>query len=466
MLWALTGKGDRSNMTKRLRNLTAILLILPLAACVQYQSRPLVTDPLAAPSLAVPLQDIVARDAATIDRPYLKPVALDLSAPLDPDGIAILAVIANPDLKAQRARAGVADAQVFAAGLLPDPTFSFGVDHILSGPDPLDNIAGALGFSLGALRAQKVQRAQAVAEARQVRLDLAWAEWQTACNARLQAARVLALERALANSATSADASEALLARYLRAAGRGDISPDQVQSSRIAALDARNNFRSAQTSLAVARAELHRLLGLPPDFALQLAPTPTPGAVPAAERLLALALAGRADLEALRAGYDAQEATVRRAILDQFPNLDLSINGARDTGGNKLLGPSIAFTLPLWNRNRGGIARAEATREALRQEYDARLFQTRSEIAAAASGLSIARQQYETLRAGMPAIESFAKASRRAAQRGDLALATADVAEQSLRDRELLLLQSEQAIAEQTIALELLVGAPQESWTS
>ena len=65
----------------------------------------------------------------------------------------------------------------------------------------------------------------------------------------------------------------------------------------------------------------------------------------------------------------------------------------------------------------------------------------------------------------MPAIESFAKASRRAAQRGDLALATAEVAEQSLRDRQLLLLQSEQAIAEQTIALELLVGAPQESWT-
>lgn len=260
MLWASTGKGDRSNMTKRLRNLTAILLILPLAACAQYQSRPLVTDPLAAPSLAAPLQDIMARDAAMIDRPYLKPVALDLSAPLDPNGVAILAVIANPDLKAQRARAGVADAQVFAAGLLPDPTFSLGVDHILSGPDPLDNIAGALGFSLGALRAQKVQRAQAVAEARQVRLDLAWAEWQTACNARLQAVRVLALERALANATTSADASEALLARYLKAAGRGDISPDQVQSSRIAALDARNNFRSAQTGLAAARAELHRLL--------------------------------------------------------------------------------------------------------------------------------------------------------------------------------------------------------------
>lgn len=454
----------RWGMAKRFW-LTSTLLLCPvLAGCAHYEPRPLTVDPLHSSALQTPLNDILSRDAATITRPYLKPVALDLSAPLDPNAVAILAVIANPNLKAQRARAGVNDAQVFAAGLLPDPTFSFGVDHVLSGPDPFDNLAGALGFSLNALRTQKVQRAQAVAEARQVRLDLSWAEWQTACNARLQAVRVLALEQALANTRTSALASEALLARYLKAAGRGDISPDQVQSSRIAALDAQNNFRNMEVNLAAARSELHRLLGLPPDYALRLAPAVLPGPVPDADHLFALALADRSDLEALRSGYDAQEAAVRRAILDQFPNLDLTINGARDTGGNKLLGPSIAFTLPLWNRNRGGIAVANATREALHQEYDARLFQTRADIAAAVSGLTIARQQYEILRAGMPAIETFARASRRAAQRGDLALATADVAEQTLRDRQLLLLQSRQAIAEQTIALELLVGAPQESW--
>ncbi len=458
-------RGYRSSMTKWFRLSPPLLLLLPLGACAHFEPRPLAADPMSAPALQAPIADLLSRDAAHIDRPYLKPVALDLSAPLDPNGIAILAVISNPDLKAQRARAGVRDAQVFAAGLLPDPSFSFGVDHILSGSDPLDNIAGALGFSLNALRTQKVQRAQAVAEARQVRLDLAWAEWQTACNARLQAVRVLALEQALANAATSADASEALLGRYLKAAGRGDIAPDQVQSSRIAALDAQSNFRSAQTNLATARSELHRLLGLPPAYALRLAPAPLPALVPDADRLLTLALTGRDDLAALRAGYDAQEAAVRRAILDQFPTLDLTISGARDTGGNKLIGPSIGFTLPLWNRNRGGIAVAEATREALRQEYDARLFQTRADIAAAASGLAIARQQYALLRAGMPALATFALASRRAAQRGDLALATAEVAEQSLRDRQLLLLQSEQAIAEQTIALELLVGAPQEAWT-
>ena len=66
----------------------------------------------------------------------------------------------------------------------------------------------------------------------------------------------------------------------------------------------------------------------------------------------------------------------------------------------------------------------------------------------------------------MPEIEQFARATRRAATRGDLAIATAETAEQTVRDRHLLLIQSEQAIAEQTIALELLVGTPQESWAN
>ena len=55
-------------------------------------------------------------------------------------------------------------------------------------------------------------------------------------------------------------------------------------------------------------------------------------------------------------------------MLEQFPNLSLTLAHARDTSDNKTLGPAIGFTLPLWNRNRGGIAVAKATREQLRAE--------------------------------------------------------------------------------------------------
>ena len=63
-----------------------------------------------------------------------------------------------------------------------------------------------------------------------------------------------------------------------------------------------------------------------------------------------------------------------------------------------------------------------------------------------------------------PDLEDFAHASRRAADRGDLAEATADAAEQAARDKQLLLEQSDQLVAEQTIALEMLTGALQAMW--
>ncbi len=443
-------------MIKRLTPLAACLL----AACASYAPVPL--------GKALPEaldQAALSREAAAIDRPYLSPAAIDLALPLDMNAIATIAVIANPDLKALRARAAIADAQAFTARLLPDPTFSLGANMVLSGPDPLLDLASALGLDINALRTAKVRRAGALAAARQVRLDLAWAEWQTAGQARLQAARILSLERVMPIVIASRDAAQSLLDRTLRAAGRGDLAADQLQAARTAAFDAQDRQRNAERDLAAARLDLTRLLGLPPTTILALAPLEAGLPPPVAEKLFEIAKAQRTDLQALQAGYAVQEAAVHKAVLDQFPNLTLTVNTARDSAGNALAGPAVDFTLPLWNRNRGGIAIERATREALRTEYDARLFQTRAEIAAAVSGIDVSRRQRAAIANDLPARTRFAQASRRAAARGDVSLATAETAEQALRDKQLLLSQSDQAIAEQMVALELLTGAPKETWT-
>ena len=429
--------------------------------CARYSALALDTAPS---SLETPSSTSLSRDASTINRPYLKPVAIDLTQPLDPNAVAIIAVLANPDLRALRERAGVSRAEVFAAGLLPDPTFSFGIDHILSGPVGVDNIAGALGFSLNALRTRAAVRAQARASARQVRLDLAWAEWQTAGQARIQAARVIGLEQAQSLAVVSRDAAQSLLDRMLGAAGRGDLAPDQLPAARLSAFDAADRLRLYERDLVTARLELLRLMGLPPGFRLRLSTLPQAGSNLSVERLFSSATRNRDDLAALQAGYDAQEAALRKAILDQFPTLDLTINASRDTGRNVLLGPAIGFTLPLWNRNRGGIAVQKATRAALRSEYGARLFKTRADIAAAVAAIEVLRRQKSALEADLPAVARFARATGGAARRGDIAIATAQTAEAALRDKQLLLVQADQAIAEQMIALELLTGGLRESW--
>lgn len=438
-----------------------LLLTTVLAACVGYTPDPLDRNPGV---LSAPVAAALSRDVAAIDRPFLTPASIDLSAPLDLNAVATLAVIANPDLKAQRVRADVSDAQLFAARLLPDPTFSLGAAKVVSGPDPLIDLASALGLDINALRTRGVRLQQARAAARQVRLDLAWAEWQAAGQARIQAVRITGLERQLALATASRDVTRGLLDRTLRAAGRGDLSPDQVQAARVGAFDAEQRVRTADRNLTAARFQLARLIGLPPTVPLRLAPQAPPAPPPAPDTLFALARTRRADLLALEAGYAAQEAAVRRAVLDQFPNLTLTVNANRDSAGNALLGPAVDVTLPLWNRNRGGIAVERATRVALKAEYEGRLFQTRAEIAASVGGMAVARRQRADALRGLPALQRFADATRRAGARGDLAPATAQTAEQVLRDRQILLAQNDQDLAEQAIALELLTGTPRGDW--
>jgi outer membrane protein TolC len=434
------------------------LALLLLAGCASYTPRPLATTPSDSDIAAL------SRDAATIDRPYLKPTNVDLAAPLDENAIAVIAVLNNPDLKAMRTKAGVADAQVFSARLLPDPTFSLGLGGILSGPDPFSEIASGLGLDLNALRTGKVRRQAAEAQAKQVRLDLAWAEWQTAGQARLQAVRIRRLQGAIDLLRIDDAAAQSLLARNLRAAARGDVAATSVEAVRTDAVATADKLRTAEHDLDAARLELVKLLGLPPETQLRLAPSVDTARTLDATRLTQIALDNRLDLQALRAGYDAQEAAVHKAILDQFPSLALNLNFTRDTGGNNILGPTVDFTLPLWNRNRGGIAVERATREQLKAEYDARLFQTRADIAAAASAVSLARRQRDAVRAQLPELDRLARVSRAAAARGDVSRATAETAEGALRDKRVELAAADQTIDEAMIALELLTGVPREDW--
>lgn len=442
--------------------LYSLLATSLLAGCASYAP-----SPLRSPADVLATRDpaILSADAQKIDRPYLKPQAVDLSAPLTPNALAVIAVLENPDLKAQRLKAGVTDAQAFSARLLPDPTVQGSFDKLLRGPDAFNGFASQIGQDLNLLRTARVIRAAGEASKQQVRLDFAWAEWQVAGQARLQGVRVLALTAQLDVARASATAAQRLFDLAQRAAGRGDIAASDLDTRRQSLLDITTKTRTAESDLAAARADLNKLLGLPPETMLRLAAPAAAVVPPSAAILTVQAVDRRLDLQALRAGYSTNEAETHKAVLDQFPTLSLTGAYARDTADNRTLGPQIQFTLPLWNRNRGGIAIARATREQVKAEYEARLFQTRAEIGAAVAGITTLLRQRAELAGQLPEIERYADATERAAKRGDLAPVTADTTLQALRDRKLTLLQLDQQISEQTIALELLSGGPSEGWT-
>ena len=256
-LAALTGASDNCQSvirfvgqggampTCRWRFLLCGLCALTLGACATYRVAPLA--PLTDETLRGPALAALVAPAASLRHPTLKPVSIDPDRPLTPDALAVIAVLANPDLKAARAKAAVASAQVFQAGLLPDPSFNFGYDFRLSGPDPANAWAAALAYELTALRDRGVELKAARAAAQQVRLDLAWQEWQTAEQAKLLAVRIGGLQIIGALDAETKTASDVTLGRVMQAAARGDLKADEVEIRRLAALDASDKFASGST---------------------------------------------------------------------------------------------------------------------------------------------------------------------------------------------------------------------------
>ena len=78
--------------------------------------------------LTPPNMETIRIQASNIRHPILKPIEFDIRNGLSPDDAAILAVVANPKLRAIRDQRKLAAAQLLQAGVLPNPQFSYGLD--------------------------------------------------------------------------------------------------------------------------------------------------------------------------------------------------------------------------------------------------------------------------------------------------------------------------------------------------
>ena len=143
-----------------------------LTACQTYEPAPLGDRPEL-------VSDVAALTISPSDLPLRELGAhrFDPSAPLDMDEIAMIAVVNNPDLKAMRGQLGVAEAQAFAAGLLPNPQFSFAYGGLISGVGATtSSVSATLTADIVPLLTRSVRRRAALANERSVRLNLLWQE--------------------------------------------------------------------------------------------------------------------------------------------------------------------------------------------------------------------------------------------------------------------------------------------------
>jgi hypothetical protein len=128
-------------------------LFLLLAACVPYR-------PLALAEQSAPASSVAALH---------HPAGLDLSKPVDGSEITLLAVENNPELIAARSQRGVAQAEVLAAGVLPNPTLAASYGPAVFGPDGYVLWAAGLTEDIRSLVTLSTRRRAAVYAERQAR---------------------------------------------------------------------------------------------------------------------------------------------------------------------------------------------------------------------------------------------------------------------------------------------------------
>jgi outer membrane protein TolC len=404
-------------------------------------------------------------EAAKIEHPLLKPLVIDGRDGFSPDEIALMAVLASPQLRALRDQRGVAQAQVLQAGILPNPQLGYALDKPHGNSDPTLITGKNLGLSwdftslLG--RGDRVAGAKATAGA--LDLDIAWQEWQTAQGARLSAFRLLALQKRLPLLRQMEGDLAETLAAIKQAAGLGHLTALDLTTATELWITAQNNRFAAEQEDRTERSALNLALGLPADALLALKPAAAfpdlpPDVTPAV--LLQGLEKRRLDLVALTLGYESNEAGIRAAVKGQFPRIGLSFAKANDTSDVRTHTYGVTVDLPLFDRNQGVIATAKATRQQLFDEYIARVAEARAEVTLIFANLAAARGQLAATSEALPELEQLVASYEKALETRNADVPAYRDARATLAARRLEQAGLQQQMLELEVALEIATGRP------
>ena len=232
-----------------------------------------------------------------------------------------------------------------------------------SGPDGSDtdrSLAISQEIETAGRRAKRTAVARSALEAAEARLNRRRLEVTSAVT------RVFT-EALLAGELRELAASEAELMREMveleeRRLEAGAGTQLALNVARAAAGLASRRLHESTADWLEARARLAEAIGIP---AIEAPQPEAAGAVPAPasdaslEPLIARALAGRWDLRALR---DEVESARRQVALERAlgrPNLRVAAFSGREEGAD-VVGAAVTVPIPLFDRNRGGVAEASA----------------------------------------------------------------------------------------------------------
>lgn len=371
---------------------------------------------------------------------------------MDVDAYISIVLRSHPVAGQRAALEAAAAAERSAVRRLPDPTLSISAGR----GSPTDGAGAGAGETEFAV-SQRVPWPSAYragtrvgdAAASALQASAKSLRWELSAAARSAFARVSAA-RARLDVARAAEAdARALRDLVTRRAELGEARESDRIKATVEWLRQQRTVSTADREAAAAERILRALAGEPLPVPLHLVPTQRLASMSLREDVVAPALvAGHPRLEAARAEAARQRAQLSVATASRVPDLGVTLFRA-DELDKASTGVSVGFTVPLWNANRGEIARARAATLVSSAEVERVRVELTTAIEAALRDLQVAAGQVALLEGEiLPAAQRSVDLARFSFEEGETSLLDLLDAQRTFR-------QAEQEAVEAWLALSL-----------
>jgi len=390
-------------------------------------------------------------------------LAVDLRHGIGPDDAATIALYSNPALRAIRDRRGLAAAQLIQAGILPNPVVSYARDFVTGGSTAgtRDGYTFSAGWEFSALIPFLPKQTAAQKNFQSVDLDVAWQEWQIAVNARTAVYRVLGLDAQVGRAREATSGLEQSAEAMRKAVDAHEKTVLDLSAAESASQESRATMLGLEQEFEKQRLGLNRILGAEPEVNIALRAgliLPVRLEPPDERKLIADLESRRLDLVGLQRGYESQDATVRTAVLAQFPKMSLAFTKATDTTNVHTTGFNVTVDVPIFDRNQGVIATERATRQRLRDEYNQRVFEARSDIAAAIADIHSLNRQIAAAEEALPLLENLVSSAQTAVEQRNADVLSYFTARNNLLQKRIQLIKLQEQLLDAHTALEIASG--------
>jgi len=274
-----------------------------------------------------------------------------------------MALYFSPEMQAARARLAEAEAAIVTAGARPNPI----VDISPGVPSPyLLTLDFAVPIETRGKRGYRIRSARSLDQA--ARFDLADSAWKVHSGVRRALLDYLLASRSLelfhSEEQIRTEQVRLLQERFIA----GDIPRPELDLARIELSKTHLSISAAEGQVAETKAALAAAMGIPVagieglDFAWTEVDSPPNTQSFSPQEIRRDALLDRLDIRRSLAQYAAAEADLQLEIAKQYPDVQIAPGYTFEERDN-FFTVGLSITLPLFNRNQGPIAEAEAKRK-------------------------------------------------------------------------------------------------------